>query len=96
MPGCLAASMLCSSCTQLTISSPRSPSSVRPAAVLPGATASARVPMTQVPAMQAPEQQQLLQVALKCNQLGVMYLNDNIPAQLLAPQPQQQQPLAFF
>ena len=40
--------------------------------------------------------QELLQVALKCNQLGVMYLNDNIPAQLLAPQPQQQQPLAFF
>jgi hypothetical protein len=52
--------------------------------------------MTQVPAMQAPEQQQLLQVALKCNQLGVMYLNDNIPTQLLAPPPQQQQPLAFF
>lgn len=36
-----------------------------------------------------------LQVAIKCNQLGVLYMNDAIPQHLLAP-PAQQQPLDFF
>lgn len=38
----------------------------------------------------------LLQVAIKCNQLGVLYMNDAIPQHLLAPPAQQQQPLDFF
>lgn len=55
--------------------------------VLPGATAFASVPMTQAPAMQAPEQGSQLQVAIKCNQLGVMYIVDRLPQQLMAPPP---------
>ncbi len=65
--------------------------------VLPGATATARVPMAPAPQLQAPEQGAVLQVALKCNQLGVLYVNDAIPAQLLAPAPPAQgNPLDFF
>lgn len=68
-----------------------------PPAVLPGATVLARVPMTHAPHMQAPEQGAVLQVAIKCNQLGVLYLNDSIPQHLMPQQaPAQQQPLSFF
>ncbi|PSC67715.1 beta-adaptin C [Micractinium conductrix] len=66
--------------------------------VLPGTTESARVPMVHAPQMAAPEQGTLLQVALKTNQTGVLYINDNIPQALVAP-PQQQpstDPMAFF
>ncbi|KAL4433786.1 hypothetical protein ABPG75_000227 [Micractinium tetrahymenae] len=63
--------------------------------VLPGATGSARVPMTHAAHLQAPEQGNVLQVAIKCNQLGVLYMNDTIPQHLMAP-PAQQQPLDFF
>jgi hypothetical protein len=35
--------------------------------------------------MKAPEQGAVLQVAIKCNQLGVLYVNDSIPQALLAP-----------
>jgi len=51
--------------------------------------------MTQAPHMQAPEQGPLLQVAIKCNQLGVLYINDQAPQQLMAP-PAAAQPLDFF
>ena len=53
--------------------------------MLPGATAAVRVPLTHAPGLQAPEQGTLLQVALKCNQLGVLYLTDHIPQQAAAP-----------
>ena len=53
--------------------------------VAPGATAAARVPMSDAPHLRAPEQGGLLQVALKVNPLGVLYVNDTIPAALLAP-----------
>lgn len=62
----------------------------------PGATATARVPMVHNPALAAPEQGQLLQVAIKCNPLGVLYFNDSIPAQLLAPPPPAAAQGAFF
>lgn len=65
-------------------------------AVPPGATATARVPMVHNPALAAPEQGQLLQVAIKCNPLGVLYFNDSIPAQLLAPPPPAAAQGAFF
>lgn len=53
--------------------------------MLPGATAAVRVPLTHAPGLQAPEQGTLLQVALKSNQLGVLYLTDHIPQQMAAP-----------
>jgi AP-1 complex subunit beta-1 len=53
--------------------------------VLPGATASVRVPLTHAPGLQAPEQGTVLQVAVKCNQLGVLYFADQIPQQAAAP-----------
>ena len=58
--------------------------------------------MVHNPAMLAPEQRQVLQVALKCNQLGVFYINDSIPEALLAAATggggggAQQQAMAFF
>ncbi len=54
-------------------------------AVLPGTTAAVRVPLTHAPGLQAPEQGTALQVAVKCNQLGVLYFADNISQQAAAP-----------
>jgi hypothetical protein len=65
--------------------------------VAPGATSIASIPLVHNPTMAAPEQGAVLQVAIKCNPLGVLYVNDAIPQQLLAPSapPAQQQPFFF-
>ena len=64
------------------------------APVLPGATALAQVAMVQSSDAAAPQQGSLLQVAIKCSQLGVLYVNVTIPQQLLTPVPAAGQ--AFF
>lgn len=53
--------------------------------MLPGATAVVRVPLAHSPGLQAPEQGAVLQVAVKSNQLGVLYFADQIPQQAPAP-----------
>lgn len=53
--------------------------------MLPAATATVRVPLTHAAGLQAPEQGPMLQVAVKSNQLGVLYFADQIPQQAAAP-----------
>jgi hypothetical protein len=52
--------------------------------------------MVQAPQMAAGEQGPLLQVALKTNQTGMLYINDAIPPALLAPQPTHAAPLGLL
>lgn len=48
------------------------------APIQPGQTSVAEVAMNQTPNMVAPTAASILQVAIKCNQLGVLYLTDNV------------------